>query len=119
MAAMVTIRRFVGGLLATAGVAFLPRSAACFALSSDEFPRWREGELELHFIHTGCGENCFYILPDGTTILNDTGDFYRPQAVRDIPLLPSAEKLGGECTMYLIDARDESMRVVRRIGVTA
>ena len=26
---------------------------------------------------------------------------------------------GGECTLYLIDARDESMRVVRRIGLPA
>lgn len=196
MAAMVTRRRFAGGLPATAGVAFLPRSAVSLAFACDGFPCWREGELELHFIHTGCGENCFYILPDGTTILNDTGDFHCPEAVRDIPLMPSAERLGGEwvaryisrvwhpwqmssgktlarlasrklhdgrdalvvptfmtkknaekfagspfmknipeetrhgvhvavkvapgggeCTMCLIDARDESMRVVRRIGL--
>ena len=96
MADMVSRRRFIGGSLAAAGAALLPRFAAGSAVLSDVFPRWRPGELELHFIHTGCGENCFYILPDGTTILNDTGDFYRPENVREIPLLPSAERLGGE-----------------------
>ncbi len=35
---------------------------------------WREGELDLHFIHTGVGENCFHIYPDGTTMLLDCGD---------------------------------------------
>lgn len=59
-------------------------------------PPWKPGELELHFIYTGCGENCFYRLPDGTSILNDTGDFYRPRDLKNIPLLPSADRLGGE-----------------------
>ena len=40
------------------------------------YPGWRPGELDLHFVYTGCGENMFYRLPDGTSILNDTGDFY-------------------------------------------
>ena len=92
MADMVSRRSFIGGSLAAAGAALLPRFAGSAALPSDTFPRWRAGELELHFIHTGCGENCFYILPDGTTILNDTGDFYRPKYVGEIPLLPSAER---------------------------
>ena len=34
---------------------------------------WKEGELDLHFIHTGQTENCFHILPDGTTFLLDAG----------------------------------------------
>ena len=59
-------------------------------------PAWRPGELELHFIYTGCGENMFYRLPDGTAILNDTGDRYRPKDVAYTPLLPSADRLGGE-----------------------
>ncbi len=35
---------------------------------------WKEGEFDMHFIHTGVSENCFHILPDGTTILLDCGD---------------------------------------------
>ena len=38
----------------------------------------------------------FYRLPDGTAILNDTGDFYRPRDLANVPLLPSPERLGGE-----------------------
>ena len=53
-------------------------------------------ELDLHFVYTGCGENMFYRLPDGTAILNDTGDFYRPRDLANVPLLPSPERLGGE-----------------------
>ena len=36
---------------------------------------WKEGEFDLHFIHTGVGENCFQIFPDGTTALVDCGDW--------------------------------------------
>ena len=64
--------------------------------TGSRLPKWKPGELELHFIYTGCGENCFYRLPDGTSMLNDVGDFYRPRDLKDIPLLPSSERLGGE-----------------------
>ena len=37
-------------------------------------PPWKPGELELHFIYTGCGENCFYRLPDGTAPRLDNRD---------------------------------------------
>lgn len=59
-------------------------------------PEWKPGELELHFIYTGCGENCFYRFPDGTSMLNDVGDFYRPRDLGEIPLLPSSDRIGGE-----------------------
>ena len=61
-----------------------------------EYPGWRPGELDLHFVYTGCGENMFYRLPDGTAILNDTGEFYRPRDLGRVPLLPSPERLGGD-----------------------
>ena len=35
---------------------------------------WKQGELDLHFIHTGISENTFHIYPDGTTALVDCGD---------------------------------------------
>ena len=64
--------------------------------AGDTYPGWKPGELDLHFVYTGCGENMFYRLPDGTAILNDTGDFYRPRDLANVPLLPSPERLGGE-----------------------
>ena len=35
---------------------------------------WREGEFDIHFIHTGTSENAFHIYPDGTTALFDCGE---------------------------------------------
>ena len=66
------------------------------ASTGDVYPGWKPGEMDLHFVYTGCGENMFYRLPDGTAILNDTGDFYRPRDLKHIPLLPSSDRLGGE-----------------------
>ena len=37
-------------------------------------PAWSEGCLDVHFINSGRGECCFYILPDGTTLLVDAGE---------------------------------------------
>lgn len=98
MKEMITRKRFLEYLGASAAVcaARLPVYGVQGAEADSIYPVWRPGELELHFIYTGCGENCFYILPDGTSMLNDTGDFYRPSDEADIPLLPSRERLGGE-----------------------
>ena len=63
---------------------------------------WRPGELELHFVYTGCGESMFYRFPDGTAMVNDTGDYFRPHELQFIPRLPSAARLGGEwMTRYI------------------
>lgn len=35
---------------------------------------WREGEFDIHHIHTGMGESNFFIMPDGTSMLIDAGD---------------------------------------------
>lgn len=35
---------------------------------------WSEGYLDIHFINSARGECCFYILPDGTTLLVDAGE---------------------------------------------
>ena len=37
-------------------------------------PAWSEGCLDIHFVNSGRGECCFYILPDGTTLLVDAGE---------------------------------------------
>ena len=79
------------GALAATGIAHGASDAI-----GKPYPGWRPGEMDLHFVYTGCGENMFYRLPDGTAILNDTGDFYRPRDIDQIPLLPSPDRLGGE-----------------------
>ena len=40
-------------------------------------PAWSEGELDIHTISTGRGECLFIILPDGTTMVVDAGEFSR------------------------------------------
>lgn len=60
------------------------------------YPGWQEGEMDIHFVYTGCGENMFFRFPDGTSVLHDTGDFYRPKDLGEVPLLPSPDRLGGD-----------------------
>ena len=88
---------------------FLKRAAAAAALPAigagcassrcqcaDFYPGWKRGEFDIHFIQTGCGEQTFFIFPDGTTMLLDCGDMYRNQYLQHVPRLPNAERLGGE-----------------------
>lgn len=60
------------------------------------YPAWKPGELDIHFIHTGVGEQTFFIFPDGTTMLLDCGDTHHVKYMCDVPPQPSAEKCGGE-----------------------
>ena len=60
------------------------------------YPGWRPGELDIHFVQTGVGEQTFFIMPDGTTMLLDCGDMYRPQYLQHVPRVPSPVRLGGE-----------------------
>ena len=46
------------------------------AVPGKELPAWEEGYLDIHSINTGRGECTFYILPDGTTLLVDAGEFH-------------------------------------------
>jgi len=87
-------RQFISGCLATAAARCVANVAPPEAGAT--LPAWKPGELELHFIYTGCGENMFYRFPDGTAMLNDTGEGYRPKDVEYTPLLPSPERLGGD-----------------------
>lgn len=41
-----------------------------------QLPAWTRGCLDIHSINTGRGECTFYILPDGTTMLVDAGEFH-------------------------------------------
>ena len=40
-------------------------------------PAWSEGEIDIHTISTGRGECLYIILPDGTDIIVDAGEFSR------------------------------------------
>lgn len=57
---------------------------------------WREGELDLNFIHTGVGESCFQICPDGTTILTDAGDRNAAAYKDNVAILPNDSRRSGE-----------------------
>lgn len=88
-------RKFLEMILASAASTGFTGCASWSEIGAS-YPGWKPGELDLHFIYTGCGENIFYRLPDGTAILNDTGDFYRPRDLAQVPLLPSRNRLGGD-----------------------
>ena len=52
-------------------------------------PSWSEGCLDIHFINSARGECCFYILPDGTTLLVDAGEV--DDSGTSVPQRPNAE----------------------------
>jgi hypothetical protein len=58
---------------------------------------WHRGELQIHFIHTGAAESILFIFPDGTTMLNDCGD-YRAITRWEyaVPIVPGPEHLAGD-----------------------
>lgn len=58
---------------------------------------WKKGHFQIHFIYTGVGESCFYIFPDGTTMLLDCGDHDAiGRGKLAVPVLPHAAKHSGE-----------------------
>jgi len=87
------------GFLEGAGATAFLAAGGCAGLdprTAETLPPWRPGELDIHFIHTGVGEQTFFVFPDGTTMLLDCGDTHHAKYMCDIPPLPSAEKCGGE-----------------------
>lgn len=60
--------------------------------------RWRPGELQIHSIHTGCGEALFFIFPDATTMLLDCGDASPRNNPNDdvVPPFPDASRSPAE-----------------------
>jgi len=72
--------------------------SACLAFSQNRtnFPRWQEGEMEIHHINTGKGESVFCILPDGTTLLIDAGDLGHKDDPRRTKAVPDDSRAPGE-----------------------
>lgn len=108
-------------------------------------PAWSEGCFDIHFINSARGECCFYILPDGTTLLVDAGEVVggtieveqRPNAHTRPYItyanyikhfLPSGQKIVDYCVathfhtdhIGSVDASTESSRVgYRKSGLLA
>ena len=87
-------RSFLKGMATAGAFAYMPAFGVIGEMPV--YPGWKRGELDIHFIQTGAGEQTLFILPDGTTILLDCGDCYRERYLRHIPRVPSPERLGGE-----------------------
>lgn len=79
-------------------LAFLLVSIVCPAAlyAQATFPRWNEGEMEIHHINTGKGEAVFCILPDGTTLLIDAGDTGNNDDPRNTKTIPDSSREAGE-----------------------
>ena len=81
----------------TGAATMIASSLGCTSYTSlGAYPGWAQGELDIHFIHTGVGEQSFFIFPDGTTMLLDCGDTHHEKYMKDVPPMPSAGKCGGE-----------------------
>ena len=110
---MLDRRTFIGGAVAAAA---LPGFAAgkgerIRKVASDPeigktLRKWKPGELDIHFLSFGMGETGFYILPDGTTWLNDCGEYsFQPD---QCPPRPSNRFCNGEWTCrYLSQILDK------------
>lgn len=62
----------------------------------ESFPMWQEGCLDIHHINTGKGDATFLILPDGTTMIIDAGEHFRPPGPRETPPRPDGSRSPGE-----------------------
>ena len=90
-----TRREFVKG---SAAALVLPCFSGCLTDGAvgTTYAGWRPGELDIHFIHTGVGEQTFLIFPDGTTLLLDCGDTHHAKYMKDVPPMPDDTRYGGE-----------------------
>lgn len=57
---------------------------------------WKMGEMDIHHIYTGRGESNFMIMPDGTTMLVDAGDWDPKVDPKMCEQLPNASRRAGE-----------------------
>ena len=68
-------------------------------------PAWRKGELDIHFINSGRGECCYYIMPDGTTMIVDAGEVkatYNPNDTSEDAAVE--QKPNANVRPYMVDA---------------
>ena len=93
---MVDRREFFKGIAAIGALPFLNFGCQSFMRRASA---WQRGDLQIHFIYTGVGEQMFYIFPDGTTMLLDCGITNRSHP--EPAPIPSAAK--GRAADYVAD----------------
>ena len=91
-------RSFIGGTFGfLAAARTLADARGQVAPERRTLPKWKSGEFQIHFIHTGVGEAQFLIFPDGTTMLLDCPGNPAVNLGRvGVPVLPSARLHAGE-----------------------
>lgn len=57
---------------------------------------WKSGEMDIHHIYTGRGESNFLLLPDGTSMLIDAGDWDPNDYPQMCEALPDSSRRAGE-----------------------
>ena len=58
--------------------------------------KWKEGYLDIHFIHTGRGNTSLMVFPDGTSLLYDAGDSKKGAKHPNYPPFDDKNKSAGE-----------------------
>ena len=93
-------RSFIKSGVCAAGAAL----SGCISKNFSGVPglNWKPGEFDIHFIHTGVGEQTFFVFPDGTTMLLDCGDTHHAKYMKDVPPMPDHSRYGGEWTSRYI-----------------
>jgi beta-lactamase superfamily II metal-dependent hydrolase len=73
----------------------------------EELPSWQPGVLDIHEISTGRGSATFFVLPDGTTMVYDVGEFtetFQPWRIpRYADAKPDSTRTSGEWITRYID----------------
>ncbi|MFT4537149.1 MAG: hypothetical protein ACI9P5_004530, partial [Saprospiraceae bacterium] len=73
----------------------------------EALPPWEPGLLDIHEISTGRGSSSFFMLPDGTTMIYDAGEFTQTNTPWRIPRYtdakPDSTKTSGEWITRYID----------------
>jgi len=66
------------------------------AAAGQPLPAWRPGELDIHHINTGRGDALFFVLPDGTTMMEDFSGKTVEKPPFSLPTKPDASRPPGE-----------------------
>lgn len=78
----------------------------------EQLPIWTDGTLDIHEISTGRGSSTFFILPDGTTMVYDVGEFTETNQKWRIPryveVKPDSTKNSGDwISLYIKNLLDQ------------
>ena len=83
-------------LLALLSLSFAAHSQATAPEAGKPLPAWSKGELDIHHINTGRGDALFFILPDGTTMMEDFSGKTVERPPFSLPTKPDASRPPGE-----------------------